>query len=183
MKKQTFDMNITNDFKVLTMTQPDVENGTGCRVTVWCAGCTRHCPGCHNKHTWAYDQGKSIEDPVIKERIYKAVSKDYIQGITLSGGDPLDQPYSALQELYMFITEFKRDFPEKDIWVYSGGIFEELVKTPIIRKILSKCDVIVDGPFIKDLYDPDLAFRGSSNQRIIYLKNPPIHCQLTGIAE
>ena len=183
MKKQTFDMNITNDFKVLTMTQPDVENGTGCRVTVWCAGCTRHCPGCHNKHTWAYDQGKPIEDPVIKERIYEAVSKDYIQGITLSGGDPLDQSYSALQELYMFITEFKRDFPEKDIWVYSGGIFEELVKTPIIRKILSKCDVLVDGPFVKDLYDPDLAFRGSSNQRIIYLKNPMIHCQLTGIAE
>lgn len=180
MKKQTFDMNTKDDFKVLTMTQPDVENGTGCRVTIWCAGCSRHCPGCHNQHTWAYDQGKPITDNRIKEQIYDAVNKDYIKGITLSGGDPLDQSYRALQELYMFITEFKQDFPEKDIWVYSGGIFEELVKTPIVRKILSKCDALVDGPFVQELYDPDLPFRGSTNQRIIDLKNPVVRREFYG---
>lgn len=176
-------MNKSDNFRVLTMTQPDVENGNGCRVTIWCAGCSHHCEGCHNQHTWNYNQGQLLIDDKVKEKIYDAVSKDYIKGITFSGGDPLDQSHQALTELYMFITEFKHDFPEKDIWIYSGGVFEELVEKRIIRKILSKCDVLVDGPFVKDLYDPDLAFRGSSNQRIMYLKNPLIHCQLTGIAE
>lgn len=165
---------MNNNFRVLTITQPDTENGTGCRVTIWCAGCSRHCPGCHNQHTWSYNQGKQLLDADVKNKLYDTVSKDYIQGITFSGGDPLDQSHQALTELYMFISEFKNDFPDKDIWIYSGGYFEELIQHRIIRKILSKCDVLVDGPFIKEQYDPDLSFRGSSNQRIIYLKNPAI---------
>ena len=174
-------MNKTDDFNVLTITHPDVENGKGCRVTIWCAGCTHNCPGCHNKHTWAYNQGHSITESNVKEEIYKAVDKDYIQGITFSGGDPLDQSYIALKELYMFITEFKIDFPDKDIWIYTGGLFEDLVKVPIIRKILNKCDVLVDGPFVQELYDPDLTFRGSTNQRIIQLKGEEIRSILIGI--
>lgn len=174
-------MNKSDNFRVLTMTQPDTENGKGCRVTVWCAGCSHHCPGCHNQHTWDYNQGSLLINDDVKQRIYNAASKEYIQGITFSGGDPLDQSHQALTELYMFITEFKHDFPEKDIWIYSGDYFENLKNSRIVRKILSKCDVLVDGPFMKDLYDPDLSFRGSRNQRIIYLKNPVITAQLTGI--
>lgn len=159
-------MNKLDKLHILTVTSPDIENGIGYRVTIWFAGCSHHCLGCHNIHTWKYNQGELFSKEII-EKIYNEVDKNYIRGITLSGGDPLDQSYSALQELYMFLTEFKNDFPEKDIWVYTGDTFENLTKTPIIRKILSKCDVLVDGLFIKDKFDPDIAFRGSTNQRII----------------
>ena len=157
-----------DDYKVLTITHPDVENGLGCRVTIWASGCPHHCPGCHNKHTWEYGQGKNIFD--VQEKIFEAVDKPYIKGITLSGGDPLDQSFSALQELEIFIDDFKKEFPDKDIWVFSGDTIETLVLSPIKKRILQKCDVLVDGPFIQAQYDPDLAFRGSSNQRIINLK-------------
>ena len=159
-----------SDFKVLTITHPDVENGLGCRVTIWAAGCSHHCPGCHNQHTWRYDQGQRLEDPLVRAKIFEAVNKPYIKGITLSGGDPLDQMYSALQQLEIFIDDFKQEFPDKDIWIYSGDTFEQLILSPIRKRILKKCDVLVDGPFIKEQYDPDLAFRGSTNQRIINLK-------------
>lgn len=160
-------------FNVLTITSPDVENGTGCRVTIWCTGCTHHCKGCHNAHTWAYNQGKSICEKSVLNKIYSEVDKEYIDGITLSGGDPLDQSYQALQELYMFITEFKREFPDKTIWVYTGGLYEDLVQSPITKKILEKIDVLVDGPYdetntSKTEYP---LYRGSFNQRIIYIKN------------
>jgi anaerobic ribonucleoside-triphosphate reductase activating protein len=69
----------------------------------------------------------------------------------------------------MFLSDFKAEFPDKDIWIFAGETFDEAILSPIKRKILKKCDVMVDGPFIKEQYDPDLAFRGSKNQRIINL--------------
>jgi anaerobic ribonucleoside-triphosphate reductase activating protein len=104
------------------------------------------------------------------QSIFDAVEPDYIQGITLSGGDPLDQSDSALEQLSEFIRLFKERFPEKDIWIYSGGRFEDLIKRKPVSRILKQCDVLVDSPFKQELKDPDLAFRGSSNQRIINLK-------------
>ena len=80
-----------DDFKVLTITHPDVENGTGCRVTIWTSGYNHHCPGCHNKHTWDYNQGTNLFDKNVLNKIYEEVDKPYIKGITLSGGDPLGQ--------------------------------------------------------------------------------------------
>lgn len=162
-------MEKNKNFNILTLTTPDVENGLGCRVTIWCAGCSHHCPGCHNQHTWSYNQGKCIEDPNVIESILKEAEKPYIKGITFSGGDPLDQSYEALQQLERFIKIFKEELPGKDIWIYSGEVFEELIKTPVKRRILKKCDFLVDGPFIQELKDPDLPFRGSKNQRIIDL--------------
>ena len=159
---------MSEDYNVLTITYPDVENGLGCRVTIWSSGCTHHCPGCHNQHTWKYDVGSRLLD--VRERIFSEVNKPFIKGITLSGGDPMDQSFSALQQLEIFIDDFKNEFPDKDIWVYAGDTFEELIISPIKRRILKKCDVLVDGRFIKEQYDPDLAFRGSANQRIINLK-------------
>lgn len=162
-------MEKNKNFNILTLTTPDVENGLGCRVTIWCAGCSHHCPGCHNQHTWSYNQGKCIEDQNVIESILKEAEKPYIKGITFSGGDPLDQSYEALQQLERFIKIFKEELPVKDIWIYSGEVFEELIKTPVKRRILKKCDFLVDGPFIQELKDPDLPFRGSKNQRIIDL--------------
>ena len=161
---------MSENFNILTITHPDVENGLGCRVTLWCSGCSHHCPGCHNQHTWAYGQGQKLDDPIIRHKIFEAVDKPYIKGITLSGGDPLDQSFSALQELEIFIDDFKKEFPEKDIWIFAGDTIETLVLSPIKKRILKKCDVLVDGSFIQAKYDPDLAFRGSTNQRIIDLK-------------
>ena len=75
-------MNKSENFNILTITHPDVENGLGCRVTIWCSGCSHHCPGCHNQHTWAYGQGQKLDDPVIRHKIFEAVDKPYINGIT-----------------------------------------------------------------------------------------------------
>jgi anaerobic ribonucleoside-triphosphate reductase activating protein len=155
--------------KVLTITTPDVENGLGCRVTIWVAGCSRHCPGCHNPHTWKYNQGSELLSDEVLDKIFYEAGFDYIQGITLSGGDPLDQDEASLIELLTFIKQFKLEFPDKDIWIYSGGTYEQLMENDIIREILLWCDVLVDGPFIQDKKVLDLAFRGSTNQRIIDL--------------
>ena len=156
--------------RVLTLTTPDIENGFGCRVTIWVAGCNRHCPGCHNPHTWAYNQGKKLISVEVLLKIYEQVDKDYIQGITISGGDPFDQDEESLNDLLFFIKDFKINFPDKDIWIYSGGLYEDFIKNDIIREILLWSDVLVDGPFIQEKKLLDLPFRGSTNQRIIDLK-------------
>ena len=156
--------------KVLTLTTPDIENGFGCRVTIWFAGCNRRCPGCHNPHTWAYNQGEELLSEEVLNKIYSLVDKDYIQGITLSGGDPFDQDENSLKELLIFIKYFKINYPDKDIWIYSGGLYEDFIKNDIIREILIWSDVLVDGPFKQELKELDLPFKGSTNQRIIDLK-------------
>lgn len=156
---------------VLTLTTPDIENGLGCRVTIWIAGCNRHCPGCHNSHTWNYDQGKSLFDPDVLNKIENEVEKDYIQGITLSGGDPLDQSDDSLTKLYIFLYEFHLKYGDtKDVWMYTGAIFEDLLKKQKYIDILKYVDVLVDGPFIQSKKELDLPFKGSTNQRIIDVK-------------
>ena len=155
--------------KVLTLTTPDIENGLGCRVTIWIAGCNRHCPGCHNPHTWDYNQGKELLSDEVLDKIMYEADYDYIQGITISGGDPFDQDEESLKELLTFIKMFKLEYPNKDIWIYSGGLYEDFIKNDIIREILIWADVLVDGPFIKELKQLDLPFKGSTNQRIIDL--------------
>ena len=155
--------------RVLTITSPDIENGLGYRTTIWFAGCSHHCPGCHNKHTWAYNQGTPLFDKTVQDKIYEEVSKDYVKGITLSGGDPLSQPVENLEVLKKFLTQFREVFPDKDIWIYSGDTYEEILKNPAKASIIELCDVLVDGPFIECKKDPDIAFRGSTNQRIIDL--------------
>lgn len=156
--------------RVLTITTPDVENGLGNRVTIWFAGCSHRCVGCHNQHTWDYNQGTPLIEPGVISKIFKEVDKEYISGITLAGGDPFSQTDESLNELLTFIIKYKEIFPEKDIWIYSGATYESDMLHPIKKQILDKCDVMVDGPFILALRDPDLAFRGSSNQRVIDLK-------------
>ena len=156
--------------RVLTITTPDVENGLGNRVTIWFAGCSHRCVGCHNQHTWDYNQGTPLFENGVIDKILEEVNKDYILGITLAGGDPFSQSEESLKELLGFIRMFKSSFPRKDIWVYSGATYESDILHPTKKEILNMCDVMVDGPFILALRDPDLAFRGSSNQRIIDLK-------------
>ena len=155
--------------RVLTITTPDVENGLGCRVTIWFAGCSHRCVGCHNQHTWAYNQGTPLTDESVQNKIYEEVNKEFISGITLAGGDPFSQSEESLKELLEFVKNFKQKFPDKNIWVYSGATYESDMLHPIKNEILSLSDVMVDGPFILALRNTDLAFRGSENQRVIDL--------------
>lgn len=159
---------IETGLRYISITGPDINNGIGCRVTLWVTGCNRGCPHCHNKELWLYNQGESFEKayPILEEKM----SKDYVRGITFSGGDPLDQSNKALLNLYDMITWVKNKFPEKDIWMYTGGVYEEIVREPIINDILGLCDVLVDGRYEHEKRDISLPFRGSTNQRIIDLK-------------
>lgn len=155
--------------KILNITSPDVNNGTGFRVTLWIAGCSHHCRGCHNPESWDYNQGKPLRE--VRKDLFDKLDKSYIQGLTLSGGDPLAQSRRNLLELYFLLRRIKKRFPNKDIWIYSGYTHEEILQDKFKKLVLSQCDVLVDGLYKYALRDTSLPFRGSSNQRIIYLKN------------
>ena len=155
--------------KILNITSPDVNNGTGFRVTLWVAGCSHHCRGCHNPESWDYNQGKSLRE--VRKDLFDKLDKSYIKGLTLSGGDPLAQSRRNLLELYFLLRRIKKKFPNKDIWIYSGYTHEEILQDKFKKLVLSQCDVLVDGLYKYALRDTSLPFRGSSNQRIIYLKN------------
>ena len=157
--------------KVAAITTADIANGPGVRCTVWVSGCNHKCPGCHNAELQDYDYGKyNILDPEVFNTISTELNKSYISGVTFSGGDPLDQSGRNLRELRSLITYIRQHFPDKTIWIYSGGKFEVLNKVPIINHIFQNSDVLVDGLFEIDKRDITLPFRGSSNQRIIDLK-------------
>ena len=153
--------------RFVAITQADVNNGNGCRTTLWAAGCNHHCPGCHNSWTWDYNLGKNWAD--VKDRLYKNLSKPYIKGLTLSGGDPLDQSPDDLKDLIYILSTIRKDFPDKDIWLYTGYVYEDL--NDLQRKVLENVDVLIDGPYIQEQRDITLPFRGSKNQRILYMKD------------
>lgn len=149
------------------ITYPDVNNGLGCRVTLWVSGCIHHCHGCHNKETWNFNSGRkfTISD---KNKLFEILSLPYIKGLTLSGGDPL----CSYDEIFKLVKEVKENFPNKDIWLYSGFTLE-YIQTHF-GEILKHVDVLVDGKFIEELKDVSLPFRGSSNQNIWKIENGEI---------
>ena len=156
--------------KILTITAPDINNGNGIRVTLWVAGCNHHCKGCHNEWTWNFNQGKSFidnQDEILNE-LSNWLSRDYVEGITLSGGDPLDQDNDGLRLLLDIIKWIRRNYPTKTIWCYTGYVYENL--KDLQKTVADACDVIVDGPYIEEQRDiAHCPFRGSKNQRIIYI--------------
>lgn len=144
------------------ITYPDVNNGEGCRVTLWVAGCTHHCKGCHNPQTWSFKSGREFTED-IKNKLYNVLKLPYIKGITLSGGDPLD----SFDDIFELVKDIKNSFNDKDIWLFSGYTLEEIQNSDK-NIILEYIDVLVDGEFKEELKDLSLKFRGSSNQRILY---------------
>lgn len=140
-------------------------NGEGIRVVLWVSGCTRHCKNCQNPQTWDFNSGIPFDKAAFEE-LCKALDKPYISGLTLSGGNPLEEQHS--EEVYELVKNIKEMFPDKDIWIYSGLTFDEALGK--YKKILEKCDVMVDGAYIEELRDVKLPYRGSSNQRIIDLR-------------
>ena len=141
-----------------------VSNGIGVRTVLWVSGCDVHCHNCHNPQTWDFNSGIPFTDDSMQEILYD-LSKPYIKGLTLSGGHPLD-PHNAPKVLEI-VKRVKMVFPNKDIWIYSGYEWENIIKDETLREILKYTDVLVDGAYIDELRDISLAFRGSSNQRII----------------
>ena len=153
--------------RYLRITGPDMNNGEGCRITLWLPGCAHKCRGCHNEWTHNYNQGADFTEDTYVELLEK-LTRSYISGLTISGGDPLYQSNDVLADLYEWITRIRMDMPDKTIWLYTGFNFEDL--RGIQMEIAQLCDVIVDGPYIEGLRDVSLPFRGSSNQRIIRIQ-------------
>lgn len=147
--------------KYHNITHDDILNGDGLRVVLWVSGCSHKCEGCHNQITWDENDGLEFTD-VEKQEIFNSLDKDYISGITFSGGDPF---YINNRTVILnLISEIKEKYPNKNIWVYTGYLFEDILEWNVN---LSDIDVIVDGKFIKDLKDNELPWVGSSNQRVI----------------
>ena len=141
-----------------------VSNGVGVRTVLWVSGCDIRCRNCHNPQTWDFDSGIPFTEETMQELLYD-LSKPYIKGLTLSGGHPLD-PHNAPKVLEI-VKRVKMVFPNKDIWIYSGYVWEDIIKDNTLKEILKCTDVLVDGAYVDELRDISLAFRGSSNQRII----------------
>ena len=141
-----------------------VSNGSGVRAVLWISGCGIHCRNCHNQQTWDFNSGIPFTEETMQELLYD-LSKPYIKGCTLSGGHPLD-PHNAPKVLEI-VKRVKMVFPNKDIWIYSGYVWEDIIKDETLREILKYTDVLVDGAYVDELRDISLAFRGSSNPRII----------------
>lgn len=167
----------------LKIEHEDVCNGTGLRVVLWLSGCSHHCYNCQNPQTWNPDSGISF-DELAKQEIFNELSKDYISGITFSGGDPLHE--QNLNEVLKLVKEIRISFPEKTIWLYTGFCWNDIMcffaglqadyvvldKKDIEawekrREIISNVDVLVDGEYIDEQRDITLKWRGSSNQRVI----------------
>lgn len=156
-------------------------NGTGLRVCLWCSGCDHHCKNCQNPITWDPNDGAKF-DTKAKNEIFNELSKDYISGITLTGGDPLHQ--NNLESVLDLVNEIRLSYPEKTIWLYTGYTLEQIMY-PVVtddfnperdkllkmrREIVKQCDVLVDGRYEEDKRDVAYHWAGSTNQRVIDVK-------------
>ena len=145
------------------ITTDDMLNGDGLRTVLWVAGCTHRCERCHNPITWDIEGGIPFDEAAEAE-LFDKLSEDYISGVTFSGGDPL-HPQNR-DDITRLATKIKADFPEKTLWLYTGFDWYEIKELDIIPLL----DVVVDGRFIKSLLDAKLHWKGSSNQRVIDVK-------------
>ncbi|MBO8474059.1 MAG: anaerobic ribonucleoside-triphosphate reductase activating protein [Bacteroidetes bacterium] len=146
--------------RVLDIIEETMADGPGLRTSIYCAGCLHHCPGCHNPQSWDMNGGKemSIDD------LMEVIKSDEFSNVSFSGGDPFYQV-----EGFMELAKRIKAETNKTIWCWTGFTYEEILADKKLSMMLPYIDVLVDGPFIEAKKDKDLLFRGSSNQRIIYL--------------
>ena len=156
--------NLKNDFTLrLLMTYKEtIVDGVGLRYSLYFAGCSHACPGCHNEYSWNPKHGNVLTYEKLEEIAKEINENTLLDGITISGGDPLFNPVDMLK-----VLKFLKKKTKKNIWLYTGYTLEQIREDELRRKCLEYVDVLVDGRFVKELYDPNLKFRGSSNQRII----------------
>ena len=155
-----------------TIKWTDIANGEGVRISLFVSGCTHHCKNCFNEIAWDFNYGEEF-DETIQEKILRELGAGYIAGLSLLGGEPLE-PQNQLA-LYPFVKKVKELYPNKPIWCYTGFVLDEKTgelkekrkNTGVTKNLIALFDVLVDGPFVEELKDIRLKFRGSSNQRII----------------
>lgn len=164
----------------------DVANGEGVRVSVFVSGCNHHCKGCFNECAWDFNYGNKFTEKQ-EEEVINDLNHDYISGLTLLGGEPLE-PVNQ-EGLLPLVKRVKEKFPDKKIWCYTGFDFEKDVvgkmakESDTTKELLKYIDVMVDGKFEEDKKDLKLKFRGSSNQRILDVQeslkeNKPVEYKL-----
>lgn len=142
----------------------DISNGEGIGVALFVQGCHFHCKNCFNQETWDFSGGKEWTQD-IKEIFLSMINQQHIQRVSILGGEPLtDENFDSVLDL---CKEIKSIFPDKIIWLYSGYIFEEILKNQSKKEIFDFIDMLVDGPFVEDQKDFNLHWKGSSNQRVI----------------
>lgn len=148
----------------------DVANGPGVRVSLFVSGCTHHCKGCFNSETWDFHYGEPYTEEVEKE-ILAALSPDFIQGLTILGGEPMED--ANRPAVLGLLRKVRETYPRKDIWCYTGYDYEKDLQKWIsegkqdVEEILKRLDVLVDGEFVEEKKNLSLKFRGSENQRLI----------------
>lgn len=160
--------------KIAYINREDVLNGPGIRVSLWTQGCSFNCPECHNKHLQDFCGGYELGEEDL-DSIISTISEAHVSGLSILGGEPLMQDSKELYKLCKTVSEKTG----KNIWLWTGYSFENIPKE--FRLALDYIDVVVDGLFIKDLYDPELLWRGSSNQRIIDVRKTLSEGQISTI--
>ena len=143
-----------------TIKKIDIANGLGVRVSLFVSGCRNHCEGCFQPQTWDFEYGQPFTKEV-EDEILEALCPSWIQGLSILGGEPMEPENQKV--LLPFLKRVKEEYPNKDVWLYSGYVYEQIKDSDLLQYV----DVLVDGPFVEKLKDPSLAFRGSSNQRIL----------------
>lgn len=146
------------------ITKDDMLNGAGIRAVLWLSGCSHACKECHNPITWDPNGGIPF-DFIAKEELFDELSKDYVDGVTFSGGDPLHK--ANIEGITALAKEIRDRFPDKTIWLYTGYVWNDIKNMNIIKYL----DVVVDGKFEVDKKDDSLHWRGSANQLVIDVKN------------
>lgn len=142
----------------------DISNGPGVRVSIFMQGCTFNCKNCFNPDTHDFKSGKDFTEETI-DKVLELCNKDYIVGLSILGGEPLHP--KNISGSTLLAKKFKEKYPTKNLWVWSGYIFEEYIKD---KEIINYIDVLVDGQYNDDLHSPLLKWKGSSNQRVIDVK-------------
>ena len=160
----------------------DIANGHGVRTTLFVSGCTHHCKGCFQPETWNFTYGNPF-DETTKSLILGSLKPDYVTGLTVLGGEPFEPENQKV--LSEFLKQVKEKYPTKDIWCYTGDLYQDLINpdsprhTDYTDTMLEQIDILVDGPFIEAEKDITLRFRGSKNQRIIDLNKTRANKELT----
>lgn len=158
--------------RVLTIQKETISDGIGLRLSIYLSGCRVHCSGCHNQQSWDYNSGGVLDEDLLNEIIASYQNNPLLTGITITGGDPYYYP-----EALLALLKVLKKTLNCNIWVYTGNTFDKIKDTNTLEYI----DILVEGPFIKDLYRPDLFFKGSSNQRIIDVKKTLLNNEIKEI--
>ena len=143
----------------------DVANGPGVRTSLFVSGCSHHCPGCFNEIAWDFNYGKPFTQDTI-DSIIESLKPDYIQGLTLLGGEPFE--YSNQKGLLPLVRQVREVLPQKDIWCFTGFLFDKDIIENMCKRwketneLLSYIDVLVDGRFVEELKNLNLKFKGLS---------------------